>query len=192
MKTIIAFLFASISLSAASVTVSWDPNPEPDVTEYRVYIGTASRDYGRVQSAGSSTTSIVENLNPGTTYFIAVTAVNDSGMQSDYSVEVVYTPPTRPSAPRNPRVQLQTALIDWRGITNRAGAVTPVLIVPGEDGVSVKATVQSPSGSSTRTVTISGGFAEFPGKPTTPPFTATADVVLVSTNPQITSSSEFK
>ena len=194
MKTILAFILCAITAQAATVRLIWDRNPEPDVVEYKVYVGTSSRTYDRIVSAGNETSISVDQLSRGMTYYFAVTAVNSVGLESDYSNEVSYTTPDKPSAPKNPRVQIESASIDWRGVTNRTGtAVQPVLIVPGESGVAVRATVATPSGSTTRTVTIGpSGKAEFAGRQTPKPFTAVGDIQLVSIDPNITSSATFE
>ena len=68
--------------------LSWNPNTEPNVAGYRVYVGLASGVYGPPINAGSLTTLQVTNLALGQTYFFVVTAVNTSNMESGYSNEV--------------------------------------------------------------------------------------------------------
>lgn len=80
--------------TAPSATLIWDRNPEFDVVEYRIYYGTASRRYTGVVSAGNSTSGSVYYLSNGIPYFFAVTAVDATGLESDYSQEVVITPGT--------------------------------------------------------------------------------------------------
>ncbi|MFW6139179.1 MAG: fibronectin type III domain-containing protein [Spirochaetota bacterium] len=74
------------------VTVVWDPNTEPDLEGYKLYYGFGSRDYGYVVNVGD-TTYTIKDLVPGETYYIAATAYNTEGMESDYSEEAVYTVP---------------------------------------------------------------------------------------------------
>jgi hypothetical protein len=74
--------------TAQSVTVSWDPNPEPDIAGYRVFVsagGTPS-----VHDAGSTNSYSLSNLSPGT-YEVYVTAYNTAGLESDPSESVLYT-----------------------------------------------------------------------------------------------------
>ncbi len=94
-------LFAA-PLFAGSVTVTWDPNTEPDVTGYTVFYGTQSGVYQFTQSAGSATTSTVDNLTPGQTYYFAVQAVSLNGLTSPLSQEVSTTIPAIPTAPPVP------------------------------------------------------------------------------------------
>ena len=79
------------------VTVAWDPNPVSDaVTGYRVLYGTVSRvySYTNTTATGSVTSSVISGLAGGVTYFFAVTAFNAYGLESDFSDELNYTPPS--------------------------------------------------------------------------------------------------
>jgi hypothetical protein len=71
-----------------SVTLAWDRNPEPDVTAYIIYYGTNSRAYPYATNVGNVTCATVYGLDPCTTYFFALTAMNTSGLESDFSIEV--------------------------------------------------------------------------------------------------------
>jgi Putative Ig domain len=80
------------------VTLSWTPpqenedgSPLTDLKSYTIYYGQESRTYtGNIGVANPGvTTYVVENLAPDTYYF-AITASNDAGMESSYSSEVVY------------------------------------------------------------------------------------------------------
>jgi len=85
-------LFAEPS-SAATVTVAWDPNPEPTVAGYRLYYGTSSRYYTNSVDVANATRCTISSLLEGVTYYMAVTAYDTSGNQSGYSDEIVYTVP---------------------------------------------------------------------------------------------------
>jgi len=74
---------------AASVTLRWQANQEPDISNYNVYYGTQSRNYGLPIPAGNTTSYTIENLTEGTTYYFALTALDTSGNESGYSSEVV-------------------------------------------------------------------------------------------------------
>ena len=78
---------------SAQITLEWDPNSEPDLAGYKLYYGTASGNYTNAIDVGNQVTYTVTGLNPGVTYYFAVTAYNTSGFESDYSNEVVYTVP---------------------------------------------------------------------------------------------------
>ena len=84
-------LFLSPVSHAAQVTLAWDPETDPNVTGYRVYYGTSSRNYPFNKDAGNNTTITVPNLQDGATYYFAVTAYNAAGIESGYSNEVSYS-----------------------------------------------------------------------------------------------------
>ena len=91
------------SVLAAQIKLAWDP--EPGVTGYNVYYGTASRLYGSPIDVGNTTTCVLTGLSPGQTYFISVTAYDEFNRESGYSNEVsgvakeqaLYTIATSPS-----------------------------------------------------------------------------------------------
>jgi hypothetical protein len=75
------------------ITLVWDPNIEPDLEGYKCYYGLDSRDYAHTVVVGNQTVCTVTDLEPGETYYFAVTAYNTVGLESDYSEEVIYTVP---------------------------------------------------------------------------------------------------
>jgi hypothetical protein len=77
----------------AEVNLQWDPNSETNIAGYRIHYGTASGNYIHHQDVGKQSTCTVTELIPGTTYYFAATAYNTSGLESDYSNEVMYTVP---------------------------------------------------------------------------------------------------
>ncbi len=81
---------AAQSLFASDIKLTWDPDSDPSVTGYKVYLGTTSGTYGSPFNAGIQTTYTVTGLNAGNYYF-AVTAYNSSGQESGYSNEVATT-----------------------------------------------------------------------------------------------------
>src|SRR5262245_20470544 len=77
-----------------SVTLDWNPNTEPDLAGYRVYVATASGAYGGSpvgQAPANATSFVVNGLQPGVTYFFVVTAFDTSGNESVRSAEVSVT-----------------------------------------------------------------------------------------------------
>jgi hypothetical protein len=79
---------------AEDATLSWDPptinmdgTPVTNLAGYRVYWGTASRDYSSVTDVGNTTTYTVAGLSTRTYYF-TVTAYDTSGGESIFSNEV--------------------------------------------------------------------------------------------------------
>lgn len=83
---------------AASVTLEWDRNPEPDVVNYRFYYGHRSRSYTERVRVGNKVQYTVEGLLNGRRYYFAVTAVNTRGLESGFSNEVFLKTNARPKA----------------------------------------------------------------------------------------------
>jgi fibronectin type 3 domain-containing protein len=83
--------------AAASVTLAWDPNEEPDVTGYKIYYGKTSGTYESVIDAGNQTTYTIPGFLEGVDYYFTVTAYNAYGLESDFSDEVTYPEPSSPT-----------------------------------------------------------------------------------------------
>src|SRR6478672_5785366 len=71
----------------ASVTLTWQANPEFDIAGYRLYYGIAPSAYTQLVNAGPVTTATAPNLSTGITYFFAVKAYDLSGFESAFSTE---------------------------------------------------------------------------------------------------------
>jgi len=99
--------------------LNWNRNPETNVTGYRVYYGTTSRNYSNsVTVVGDVTNNIVAGLASGITYFFAITAYNTTGDESPFSNEVTVSQ-------ADPTVQLQItaagqAVLTVRGLVGHA------------------------------------------------------------------------
>ena len=87
------FVFLSGTAHSATVDLTWDANAEPDLAGYRVYYGTASRNYSETVDLGRATTCSISGLAATTTYYFAVTAYDTEGLESGFSNEVSYTVP---------------------------------------------------------------------------------------------------
>src|SRR5881396_1033391 len=72
---------------ASDVHLAWDANSETTLSGYKLYYGTASRNYATVINVANRTTYTVTALGPGTYYF-AVTAYDTLGNESAFSNEV--------------------------------------------------------------------------------------------------------
>jgi len=91
----VLFLFPLAETAhSATVTLAWDPNPEPTVAGYRLYVGTSPGYYTSSVDVAASTRATISSLIEGVTYYMAVTAYDTSGNQSGYSDEIVYTVPS--------------------------------------------------------------------------------------------------
>ena len=86
-------LAPAFCLASGSVTLAWDPSPDPAVTGYNAYYGVVSGSYTNMVSAGNTTNATVSGLVAGVTYYFAATAANSAGLESDYSNEVIYSVP---------------------------------------------------------------------------------------------------
>ena len=75
-----------------SATVTWNANTESDLSGYRVFYGTSSRNYPNSISVGKVTSATINGLTVGTTYYFALKAVDTSGNLSGYSAEVTKRP----------------------------------------------------------------------------------------------------
>ena len=73
--------------SGANKTLSWTAVPGSTVSGYKVYWGTSSQHYEAQADAGPNVTYTVTGLQPGTTYYFAVSAYNAGG-ESGLSDEV--------------------------------------------------------------------------------------------------------
>ena len=67
------FLVAVTSVHAGTLTVAWDPSPDPSVIGYRVYVGTTSGAYTETYDVGNATT-FSYNGTEGARYYFAVAA----------------------------------------------------------------------------------------------------------------------
>jgi hypothetical protein len=83
---------------SSALTLAWDQNTEPDVEGYRVHYGTAPSNYKNTVETGGATVIEIDNLLPGTTYYLAVTAYNSLGLESLPSEEISFTTPSDPLA----------------------------------------------------------------------------------------------
>lgn len=81
--------FSTFGQDTRTVTLTWDPNSEPDLSHYIVYWGVESGKY-IVNSSNIGLVTTYETKIPkdGKKYFFAVTAVDTSGLESDFSNEV--------------------------------------------------------------------------------------------------------
>ena len=82
---------------AVDVTLGWDANDEPDLEGYKVYHNVGSPGPPYKYSTTLPETNLADPLNPivtltglaeSTKYFVAVTAYDSNGNESDYSEDV--------------------------------------------------------------------------------------------------------
>ena len=113
--TILAILAIAGIAQAATVQVTWNPNTEPDLAGYRLYVGEASGQYGEPIDLGNVTGHVME-ITPeyGATYYFALTAYDTSGNESGYSDEATCFIPdgVKPEKPTGLRAIIQ-AIVSW-------------------------------------------------------------------------------
>jgi len=87
-------IFSPLNLAASSsvgqMRLSWSRNAESNFLRYRIYGGTASGSTTKLDSTVSGindTIKVLTGLSPGTTYYFRVTAIDSTGIESDYSNE---------------------------------------------------------------------------------------------------------
>lgn len=95
-----AFAITVAAAPTGSITLSWVPptqntdgTPVTGLSGFRVFYGTASRQYAQslVISSPSIRSVVVEGLSPGTTWYFGVKAVTSTGVESEYSNEAIKT-----------------------------------------------------------------------------------------------------
>jgi len=88
------------SVWSAQVTLTWDAVADSSLQGYKIYYGTASRNYTAAVNVGNAVTYVLTGLADGTTYYVAVTAYGSSG-ESTYSNEVSYATSLSASKPQS-------------------------------------------------------------------------------------------
>jgi hypothetical protein len=86
--SVIPFLFFISTAEAAYLDLAWDPNEEPDLAGYRVYYGTTSGKYIDFVDVGRVTAYRLDDLLEDVTFYVALTAYDTAGNESDRSDEV--------------------------------------------------------------------------------------------------------
>jgi Fibronectin type III domain len=80
-------------LAWESPTTKADGTPLTDLAGYKLYYGLTSRTYDFLKTVGNQTTYALSDLEPGRTYYFAVTVYDASGNESPFSNEVHVTVP---------------------------------------------------------------------------------------------------
>lgn len=86
-----AFALRYVASKTESVTLYWEDST--GATSYTVKYGTGSGSYATTASANATSPYTIEDLDPGTTYYFMVTAVNSDG-STDALSEKTGTPPS--------------------------------------------------------------------------------------------------
>jgi hypothetical protein len=125
MLIVIIMLLPAIAF-AATVQVTWNPNTEPDLAGYRLYVGEASGQYGEPVDVGNVTGHAMQ-ITPeyGATYYFALTAYDTSGNESGYSDEASCFIPdgVKPEKPTGLKAIIQAVVSWFRGLFGLRAAV---------------------------------------------------------------------
>ena len=73
------------------VKLAWGRSPDSSVTGYRIFYGTNSGSYFASATIGNITNATITGLDEGTKYYAACVALNSSGIESQFSNEVIFT-----------------------------------------------------------------------------------------------------
>ena len=169
----------AVTAFAGTITLAWDApttnidgTPLTDLAGYKIYYGPTSGSYTNTLDVGNVTTSVVNNLTDGLTYYFTVSAYNSAGVESSFSNEVSKTLPSTQSTLTTFTV---TATADIGGTITPAGttgvnygANQTFTITPGAgyyvatvlvDGVSKGAVTTYTFTSVTANHTIAASFA---------------------------------
>jgi len=92
-------LIPFISVGAGSVNLVWNASPDAEVAGYNVYYGTASQSYSSMIPVGNECDQHDFRFGRGSTYYFAVTAVDATGIESDFSNETSSSVPGGNQAP---------------------------------------------------------------------------------------------
>lgn len=79
-----------------SVTLGWNPVPEPNLQGYRVFLGTQSGQYTQTFDTGPATSIPLDDLQAGQTYYFTVIAIGATGLESQPAAELQLTIATPP------------------------------------------------------------------------------------------------
>jgi hypothetical protein len=138
-------------MGQSSVKLVWNANPEPDIAGYKVHIGTTSGVFTEVRDVGKTTSHVVSNLTPSTTYYFAVQAYNTSSVSSGLSTQLPHT--------------TLSAYQAWAVASALSGADAEASAAPHNDGVPniLKfAFNMNPAGPDMRVLEIGTGTAGLP------------------------------
>lgn len=118
LKLFLLCLLLPGDVAGARVTLAWNANSEPDLAGYRLYWGHSTRNYSARVDVGNVTVATLTNLPRGT--YIAATAYNLAGLESDFSNEVFFGSSNIVQISRRVMVRLESSpdLAAWINVTS--------------------------------------------------------------------------
>lgn len=105
---------AAWSASSYSVPLAWNGPPE-EIQGFRIYVGTASGQYSQSFDTGAALAFSIPNMQFESTYYITVTAIGGTGLESLPSNELVVkiTPPPLPTGVVISKKAFGLTGLDW-------------------------------------------------------------------------------
>ncbi len=84
----LVMLAVAHTAAADTLTVHWDPSPDPDATGYYLYIGTTPGTYTYRLDVGGATSYVFTSAVAGTAYYFSASSYNASGVEGYPTSEV--------------------------------------------------------------------------------------------------------
>ena len=79
---------SAVGVSSVSAALAWNDNGNPPITQYQVFIDTVNTFPQQISTIVTSTPAVIGGLQPNTTYFFRVRAVNWNGVATSTDVTV--------------------------------------------------------------------------------------------------------
>ncbi|HMJ67054.1 MAG TPA: fibronectin type III domain-containing protein [Candidatus Binatia bacterium] len=85
-----ALWLVTLSAQGRSIALAWEASSDETVIGYKLYYGIESGSYSNSLDVGRELECTLHDLPEETTFYFAVTAYNNFGLESDFSTEVSY------------------------------------------------------------------------------------------------------
>ena len=118
-----------------SVTLQWDGVPETNIQGYRVHVGTVSKQYAQSYDSGAEVSYAVNDLEFGKTYYFAVGAIDNTGIEGALSAELVVTiaPPPLPGGTSISMDASGQPALQWTFPAADAGSAPDFIVYSSDD-----------------------------------------------------------
>jgi len=157
-------LFLYAAKASTTVTLEWEPNPEPYPDGYKVFYRKENQSFDYTQPIwkGKTPTCTLDNLEDQTSYYFVVRAYTDNGVESGNSNQVFYStgvnekpnewfldedqPPPNDSLPADQDPPFSDASPEGLDSTDNRPPDQPVIIYPQDNELNVQLTPELVSG----------------------------------------------